>query len=99
MTAGKYNGEAVCCDINGRPSYTASATGGTLAAFPVRLRPHRADGDDVHHDPLEVRKAALASILNAAPGQRLRITLIMRTARWCSKAYKLGLEGIARRAR
>jgi bifunctional non-homologous end joining protein LigD len=67
------DGEAVCCDDDGFPSFER-----------IRYRRHDADvflyafdlielnGDDLRRDPLEVRKATLASVLaKAAPGLRL----------------------------
>jgi ATP-dependent DNA ligase len=67
------DGEAVCCDDNGVPSFDR-----------IRYRRHDADvflyafdlielnGDDLRRDPLEVRKSTLSSVLaKAAPGLRL----------------------------
>jgi bifunctional non-homologous end joining protein LigD len=64
------DGEAVCCDDNGVPSFDR-----------IRYRRHDAivflyafdlielNGDDLRRDPLEVRKATLASIVaKAGPG-------------------------------
>jgi bifunctional non-homologous end joining protein LigD len=67
------DGEAVGCDDDGRPSfdriryrrYDASVF---LCAFDLI----ELNGDDLRRDPLEVRKAALASVLaKAGPGLRL----------------------------
>ena len=54
------------------------------------------DGDDLRREPLEVRKATLASVLaKAAPGLRLNEHLEHRRPDWCSRhACKMGLEGI-----
>jgi ATP-dependent DNA ligase len=67
------DGEAVCCDDDGMPSFDR-----------IRYRRHDAsvflyafdlielNGDDLRRDPLEVRKATLASVLaKAGPGLRL----------------------------
>ena len=66
------DGEAVCCDNDGRANFDR-----------IRYRRHDAsvflyafdlielNGDDLRRDPLEVRKATLASILaKARPGLR-----------------------------
>ena len=82
------DGEAVCCDDNGVPSFD-------------RLRYRRDDarvflyafdliefnGDDLRREPLEVRKATLASVLaKAAPGVRLNEHPGLRSSRRdCSK--------------
>jgi hypothetical protein len=67
------DGEAVCCDDKGVPSFDR-----------IRYRRHDAsvflytfdlielDGDDLRRDPLYIRKATLASLLKrAAPGLRM----------------------------
>jgi ATP-dependent DNA ligase len=89
------DGEAVGCDDEGMPSFDR-----------IRYRRHDAsvflyafdlielNGDDLRRDPLEVRKATLASVLTkAAPGLRVNehieptAPLCSRTpARWASKA-------------
>jgi ATP-dependent DNA ligase len=91
------DGEAVCCDDDGRPSfdriryrrYDASVF---LYAFDLI----ELNGDDLRHDPLEVRKATLASVV-AKSGSGLKLNehiehddgeLVFR------HACKLGLEGI-----
>jgi bifunctional non-homologous end joining protein LigD len=66
------DGEAVCCDDNGVPSfdrirYRRYDANVFLYAFDLI----ELNGDDLRRDPLEVRKAALASIVaKAAPGIR-----------------------------
>jgi bifunctional non-homologous end joining protein LigD len=75
------DGEAVCCDESGMPSFD-------------RLRHRRHDrtvflyafdlielnGDDLRRDPLEVRKATLASVLARAAGG-LRLNVAHRSGR------------------
>jgi bifunctional non-homologous end joining protein LigD len=91
------DGEAVACDGDGMPSFD-------------RLRYRRADGhvflfafdlielngDDLRRDPLEVRKATLASVLaKAGPGLRLNEHLEHEDGEIVFRhACKLGLEGI-----
>jgi ATP-dependent DNA ligase len=79
------DGEAVACDDHGMPSFNR-----------IRYRRHDAsvflyafdlielNGDDLRGDPLEVRKATLATIL-ARAGDGIRLF---------KHACKLGLEGI-----
>jgi bifunctional non-homologous end joining protein LigD len=91
------DGEAVACDGDGRPSFDR-----------IRYRRHDAtvflyafdlielNGDDLRRDPLEVRKATLASALGkAGPGLRLNEHLEHEDGEvvFCH-ACKLGLEGI-----
>jgi bifunctional non-homologous end joining protein LigD len=90
------DGEAVACDDNG------------VASFDL-LRNHRANdtvfqyafdlielnGDDLRHDPLQVRKATLASILaKARPGIRFNEHIEGDGPTVFAHACKLGLEGI-----
>jgi bifunctional non-homologous end joining protein LigD len=91
------DGEAVACGDDGLPAFD-------------RLRYRRADasiflyafdlielnGDDLRHDPLEVRKATLASVLSkAGPGLRLNEHLEHDDGEVVFRhACKLGLEGI-----
>ena len=90
------DGEAVACDENG------------LAVF-ERLRRKREgrhvflyafdlielNGDDLRHDPLEVRKAALASIVaKAGPGIRFNEHIEGDGPTIFAHACKMGLEGI-----
>jgi bifunctional non-homologous end joining protein LigD len=91
------DGEAVCCDDDGRPSFDR-----------IRYRRHDAsvflyafdlielNGDDLRRDPLEVRKATLASVLTkAGPGLRLNEHLEHDDGEVVFRhACKLGLEGI-----
>jgi bifunctional non-homologous end joining protein LigD len=91
------DGEAVCCDDDDRPSferiryrrYDASVF---LYAFDLI----ELNGDDLRRDPLEVRKATLASVLaKAAPGLRLNEHIEHDDGETVFRhACKLGLEGI-----
>src|SRR5262249_1299441 len=90
------DGEAVACDDNG------------VASFDL-VRHHRANesiflyafdlielnGEDLRRDPLEVRKATLASIVaKASPGIRFNEHMEGDGPTVCVHACKLGLEGI-----
>jgi bifunctional non-homologous end joining protein LigD len=90
------DGEAVCCDDNGVPSFDR-----------IRYRRHDAsvflyafdlielNGDDLRRDPLEVRKAALASIVaKAGPGMQFNEHIEGDGPTVFAHACKLGLEGI-----
>jgi bifunctional non-homologous end joining protein LigD len=91
------DGEAVCCDENGVPSFDRIRYGRHDAdVFLYAFDLIELNGDDLRRDPLEVRKATLASVLTkAGPGLRLNEHLehddgevVFRHAR------KMGLEGI-----
>jgi bifunctional non-homologous end joining protein LigD len=90
------DGETVACDDNG------------VASFDL-VRHHRANdsvflyafdlielnGDDLRRDPLEVRKATLASVLaKAGPGIRFNEHIEGDGPTVFAHACKLGLEGI-----
>ena len=91
------DGEAVACGDDGVPSFDR-----------IRYRRHDAsvllyafdlielNGDDLRRDPLEVRKATLASILaKAAPGLRFNEHMEHEDGDTVFRhACKLGLEGI-----
>jgi bifunctional non-homologous end joining protein LigD len=90
------DGEAVCCDDNGRPSFDR-----------IRYRRHDADvflyafdlielsGDDLRREPLEVRKATLKSVLaKAASGLRFNEHIEADGPTVFAHACKMGLEGI-----
>jgi ATP-dependent DNA ligase len=91
------DGEAVACDERGAPSFDC-----------IRYRRHDAsvflyafdlielNGDDLRREPLEVRKAALASVLaKAGPGLLLNDHLEHEDGEVVFRhACKLGLEGI-----
>jgi bifunctional non-homologous end joining protein LigD len=91
------DGEALCCDDNGVPSfdrvryrrYDASVF---LYAFDLI----ELNADDPRRDPLEVRKATLASVLaKAAPGPQLNEHLEHDDGEVVFRhACKMGLEGI-----
>src|SRR5260221_12805981 len=83
------DGEAVCCGDDGVPSfdrirYRRHDAGVFLYAFDLI----ELNGDDLRREPLDVRKATLASLLmRTAPGLRLNQDI---EADGC----KMGLEGI-----
>ena len=90
------DGEAVACDGNGMPSFDR-----------IRYRRHDAsvflyafdlielNGDDLRREPLEVRKATLASVLTkAAPGLRFNEHIEKDGFTVFAHACKMGLEGI-----
>jgi ATP-dependent DNA ligase len=90
------DGEAVCCGNDGRPSFDR-----------IRYRQHDGDvflyafdlielnGDDLRRDPLEVRKATLASVLaKVRPGLRLNEHIEADGPTVFAHACMMGLEGI-----
>src|SRR5260370_6701942 len=90
------DGEAVACDDNGMPSFNR-----------IRYRRHDAsvflyafdlielNGDDLRRDPLDVRKATLASVLaRATPGLRLDEHIEADGPTVFTQACKIGLAGI-----
>jgi ATP-dependent DNA ligase len=90
------DGEAVACDDNGLASFER-----------IRYRQHDGDvflyafdlielnGDDLRRDPLQVRKATLASILaKARPGIRFNEDIEGDGPTVFAHACKMGLEGI-----
>jgi bifunctional non-homologous end joining protein LigD len=90
------DGEAVACDESGRASFER-----------IRYRQHDAtvflyafdlielNGDDLRRDPLEVRKATLASMLaTAGPGIRFNQHIEGDGPTVFAHACKMGLEGI-----
>src|SRR5260370_262176 len=90
------DGEVVACDANGLASFER-----------IRYRQHDRDvflyafdlielnGDDLRRDPLDVRKATLASVLaKAAPGLRLNEHIEADGPTVFAHACKMGLEGI-----
>jgi bifunctional non-homologous end joining protein LigD len=85
------DGEAVACDDNGVASFNL-----------IRYRRHddsfdliEQNGDDLRRDPLEVRKATLASIVaKASPGIRFNEHMEGDGPTVFAHACKMGLEGI-----
>ena len=90
------DGEAVCCGDDGMPSFDR-----------IRYRQHDGDvflyafdlielnGDDLRRDPLQVRKATLASIVaKARPGIRFNEHIEGNGPTVFAHACKMGLEGI-----
>jgi ATP-dependent DNA ligase len=90
------DGEAVACDDNGVASFDLIRHHGHndhvfLYAFDLI----KLNGDDLRRDPLQVRKATLASILaKARPGIRLNDHIEGDGATVFAHACKMGLEGI-----
>jgi bifunctional non-homologous end joining protein LigD len=67
------DGEVVCCDEKGVAAFSSYATGGFLYAFDLL----ELNGTDLRREPIEVRKATLASILRKSrPGVRLNEHLV-----------------------
>jgi bifunctional non-homologous end joining protein LigD len=90
------DGEAVCCDDSGVPSFDR-----------IRYRRHDAsvflyafdlielDGDDLRREPLDTRKTTLASLIKrGAPGLRLNAHIEADGPTVFAHACKMGLEGI-----
>src|SRR5215831_13435521 len=90
------DGEAVCCDEDGMPSFDR-----------IRYRRHDASvflyafdlielsGDDLRREPFEVRKATFKSVLTkAGPGLRLNEHIEADGPTVFAHACKMGLEGI-----
>ena len=95
------DGEAVTCDDSGMPSFDR-----------IRYRRHDAsvflyafdllelDSDDLRRDPLEVRKATLASVLaKSGPGIRLNEHMEGDGPTVFRHACNMGLEGIVSKRR
>jgi bifunctional non-homologous end joining protein LigD len=90
------DGEAVACDDNGVASFDLirhHRANGSVFLYAFDLI--ELNGDDLRRDPLEVRKATLASILaKAGPGIRFNEHMEGDGETVFSHACKLGLEGI-----
>jgi bifunctional non-homologous end joining protein LigD len=90
------DGEAVACDDNGVASFDLvrhqrANDGVFLYAFDLM----ELNGDDLRHDPLQVRKATLGSILaKARPGLRFNEHIEGDGPTVFAHACKMGLEGI-----
>jgi bifunctional non-homologous end joining protein LigD len=90
------DGEAVACDDNGMPSFDRiryRRNNGNVFLYAFDLI--ELNGDDLRRDPLEVRKATLASLLaKAASGLRLNEHIEADGPTVFAHACKMGLEGI-----
>jgi bifunctional non-homologous end joining protein LigD len=90
------DGEAVACDDNGVASFDLirhHRANGSVFLFAFDLI--ELNGDDLRRDPLEVRKATLASVLaKAGPGIRFNEHIEDDGPSVFAHACKMGLEGI-----
>ena len=90
------DGEAVCCDGNGVPSFDRIRYlrfDGRVFLYAFDLM--GLDGDDLCREPFETRKAMLASVMaKAAPGLRLNEHIEADGPTVFAHACKMGLEGI-----
>jgi bifunctional non-homologous end joining protein LigD len=90
------DGEAVACDDNGVASFDLirhHRANGSVFLYAFDLI--ELNGDDLRRDPLEVRKATLASILaKARPGIRFNEHIEGEGPTVFAHACELGLEGI-----
>jgi bifunctional non-homologous end joining protein LigD len=90
------DGEAVACDDNGVASFDLirhHRANGSVFLYAFDLI--ELNGDDLRRDPLEVRKATLASILaKARPGIRFNEHIEGEGPTVFAHACKMGLEGI-----
>ena len=91
------DGEVVCCDERGLAIFaTLRQRGNEAIAFMYAFDLLELDGTDMRREPIEVRKATLASILRKSrPGVRLNEHLEHPDGALCSQhACKMGVEGI-----
>jgi bifunctional non-homologous end joining protein LigD len=90
------DGEAVCCGDDGVPSFDRiryRRNDGAVFLYAFDLI--ELNGDDLRREPLEVRKATLASVLaKTAPGLRLNEHIEADGPTVFAHACKMGLEGI-----
>jgi ATP-dependent DNA ligase len=90
------DGEAVACDDNGVASFDLirhHRANGSVFLYAFDLI--ELNGDDLRRDPLEVRKATLASVLaKAGPGIRFNEHIEGDGPTVFAHACKMGLEGI-----
>jgi bifunctional non-homologous end joining protein LigD len=90
------DGEAVCCDDKGMPSFNLlryRRHDGSVFLYAFDLI--ELNGDDLRREPLEVRKATLASVVaKAAPGVRLNEHIEADGPTVFLHVCKMGLEGI-----
>jgi bifunctional non-homologous end joining protein LigD len=85
----------VCCDDNGVPSFDRIRYLHDASVFLYAFDLIELNGDDLRRDPLEVRKATLASIVaKASPGIRFNEHIEGDGPTVFAHACKLGLEGI-----
>jgi bifunctional non-homologous end joining protein LigD len=95
------DGEAVACGDDGIASFDRirhQHYDGSVFLYAFDLI--ELNGDDLRRDPLEVRKATLASVLRrAAPGLRLNEHIEDDGPTVFAHACKLGLEGIVSKRR
>jgi ATP-dependent DNA ligase len=90
------DGEAVACDDNGIASFElVRHQRANDSAFLYAFDLIELNGDDLRRDPLEVRKATLASVVaKASPGIRFNAHIEGDGPTVFAHACKLGLEGI-----
>ena len=90
------DGEAVACDDNGVPCFDRlrrRSHDGAVFLYAFDLI--ELNGNDLRREPLEVRKATLASVLTKArPGLRLDEHIAADGPTVFAHACKMGLEGI-----
>jgi bifunctional non-homologous end joining protein LigD len=89
------DGEAVACDDNGVASFDLirhHRANGSVFLYAFDLI--ELNGDDLRRDPLEVRKATLASVLATDPGTRFNEHIEGDGPTVFAHACKMGLEGI-----
>jgi bifunctional non-homologous end joining protein LigD len=91
------DGEAIACGEDGLPAFDRvryRRQDGTVFLFAFDLL--ELDGVDLRQEPLELRKATLASLLRkGGPGVGSTNISSMRTAKWCSGTLaRWGCEGI-----
>jgi len=90
------DGEAVCCDDKGMPSFNLlryRRHDGSVFLYAFDLI--ELNGDDLRREPLEVRKATLASVVaKSAPGVRLNEHIEADGPTVFLHVCKMGLEGI-----
>jgi bifunctional non-homologous end joining protein LigD len=90
------DGEAVACDHNGTPIFDwlrYRQHDGSVFLYAFDLI--ELNGDDLRREPLEVRKATLASVVGkAAPGLRLNEHIEADGPTVFAHACRMGLEGI-----
>jgi bifunctional non-homologous end joining protein LigD len=95
------DGEAVACDDSGMPSFDRirhRQYDGSVFLYAFDLI--ELSGDDLRREPLQVRKATLASVLaKASPGLRFNQHIEADGPTVFAHACKMGLEGIVSKRR